>query len=80
MDYSKFLKRIGVTTMYENLRRIRKERGMTCEQMGKVIGIQKSTYSKKEHGKVPFTLTDAEKISNFFKIPVQQIFFGNVMS
>ena len=66
--------------MYENLRSLRKKRGLTCEQMAKVIGVQKSTYSKKERGAVTFTLADAEKISVFLKIPIEQIFFANNVS
>ena len=66
--------------MYENLRRIRKERGMTCEQMGGILGVKMGTYSKKERKQIPFSLEEAKKISNLFRISIEKIFFANSIS
>ena len=60
--------------MYENLRSIRKKRGLTCEQMAKVIDVKTGTYNKKERGDIIFSLPDAKKISDFFGLPVESIF------
>ena len=63
--------------MYENLRSIRKKHGLTCEQMAKVIDVKTGTYSKEERGDIIFSLPDAKKISDFFGLPVESIFFAN---
>ena len=44
------------------------------ESFGKIIGVSKVNYSKKENGKVKFTLIEAYKISNHFKKPIEEIF------
>ena len=66
--------------MYENLRRIRKERGMTCEQMGELLNIATTTYSKKERGKIPVTLKEAKIAADFFGDSIDSIFFENTLS
>ena len=63
--------------MFTQLQEIRKKQEATCEDMAKILGLKaKSTYQKKETGKIPFTLGEAKKISDYFKLSIETIFFG----
>lgn len=67
--------------MFERLREMREERGITCEAMAKELGLKtKAAYSKKELGRTPFSLKDAKKISEIFGQPIESIFFENEVS
>lgn len=62
--------------VFGKLRQIREEKGFTCEAMAAFLGLQtKSAYSKKERGRVPFTLQEAKKISEIFGMGIEEIFF-----
>lgn len=61
--------------MFERLRELRKEKGLTCEDMAKLLGLgTKAAYSKKELGRTKFTLEDARKISCVFGKDIDDIF------
>lgn len=50
--------------MFDNLRKLRKNKGFTCQTMSELMGLEtKSAYSKKELGKTKISLDDARKIS-----------------
>jgi DNA-binding XRE family transcriptional regulator len=67
--------------MFDALRQLRKSKNVTCEDMARVLGLNtKSAYHKKENGKVPFSLSDAKKISDYFGKPVEDIFFDHEVS
>ncbi|WP_196601570.1 helix-turn-helix transcriptional regulator [Pectinatus frisingensis] len=67
--------------MYYNLRKIRKTKGFTCDDMAKKIGLaNKSMYSKRELGRTPFSLEEARKISELFNNSIDVIFFKNKVS
>ncbi|NFA42965.1 XRE family transcriptional regulator [Clostridium botulinum] len=64
--------------MYENLRRIRNNKNISANQMCKLLGlVTKAAYYKKENGTVNFTLMEAKKVSDFFKLSIDEIFFTN---
>ena len=63
--------------MYEVLKNMRKEKGYTCEQMAKIIGVTRPSYFKKERGEIIFSLPDAKKISDFFGKSIEENFFAN---
>lgn len=49
--------------------------------MAKEIGLSnKSSYSKRELGKTPFSLIEAKKVSDLFKASIDTIFFSNEVS
>ena len=54
--------------MYEDLRKIRTE----CAD---VIGVQEACYCKKELGDLKFSLEEAKALADFFKLPVEVLFF-----
>lgn len=45
--------------------------GLSCTQMGKIIGISKSTYLNRLKNPQQLTLREITKICNHFKIPIE---------
>lgn len=67
--------------MFERLRELRKEKGLTCEDMAKLLGLDtKAAYSKKELGRTKFSLDDARKVSRVLGKSIDDIFFTNEIS
>ena len=46
--------------MYEDLRKIRTERGIRLKECADVIGVQEACYCKKELGDLKFSLEDGK--------------------
>jgi len=62
--------------MYKNLRVLRNNNSVSVEKLCEILGLAtKAAYYKKENGNVKFTLVEAKKISDFFKISIDDIFF-----
>lgn len=57
-----------------NLKILRQRNKLTQKQLGKVLNIEQSTYSKLESGKTRLKEEDAETLSEFYKIPLSYIF------
>lgn len=67
--------------MFERLRCLRQEKGLTCEQMAEVMGLEtKAGYSKKELGRTKFTLAEAKKVSEILGYSIEEIFYANEVS
>ncbi len=67
--------------MFERLRELRKAKGLTCENMAELMGLEtKGAYSKKELGQTKFSLEDARKVSIVLGYSVEDIFFENEVS
>lgn len=67
--------------MFENLRTIRNQKCISGEKMAEILGLQtKAAYYKKEAGTVKVTLAEAKKISDFFGLPIEVIFFPDEVS
>jgi hypothetical protein len=64
----------GVKQMYEDLRKIRTERGIRLKECADVIGVQEACYCKKELGDLKFSLEEAKALAEFFKLPVEVLF------
>lgn len=58
------------------IKKFRESLGQTQEEFAAIIHVSKVNYSKKENGKVKFSLDEAFLISNHFKKPIEAI-FGN---
>lgn len=58
------------------IRRFRESLGLKQEDIAEIIHVSKVNYSKKENGKVKFSLNEAFLISNHFEKPIETI-FGN---
>lgn len=64
--------------MYEKLRKIRLEKGLTLLQMSKALGYSSpNAYARKEKGERRFTLDEVAIISNIFKLSIEEIFFDD---
>lgn len=64
--------------MYENLREIRNNRNISAIEMAKVLGLQtKAAYYKKESGLIKFSLEEANLISQYFDMKIEDIFFDD---
>lgn len=67
--------------MYENLRAIRNARNISALDMAEVLGLQtKAAYYKKESGNIRFSLEEANKISKFLDMKIEDIFFDDEVS
>ena len=62
------------------IRNFRESLGMKQEEFAAIINVSKVNYSKKENGKVKFSLNEAYTISNHFKKPIETIFGNNEVS
>lgn len=57
------------------LKSLRLAKGYSCQKMADKMGITKSTYNKKENGKMSLSLIDARKISGILGRSIDDIFF-----
>jgi len=63
--------------VYEHLKKIREKNNITQEEMAKLLGYKhKSAYGKLEKGERKISLEQAKKISDFFKMKIEEIFFN----
>lgn len=63
--------------MYDNLKKLRTNKKITLLQMSKLLGYNSpNAYSRKEKGERKFTLNEAERISKFFNLSIEEIFFN----
>ena len=53
---------------------LRKQRKLSQPSMAKIIGVHRVSYTNKELGKLEFTQDEMFKISNYFGLPIDQIF------
>ena len=67
--------------MFEKLREIRTQKGVTCKQLAELLGLKtRGAYQKKEMGNVPFTLEEAKRIADFFRMDINDVFFAHEVS
>lgn len=62
--------------MRQRLIKLRKERGMTQQQVAEILGITRSFYGMIETGDRNPTLELAKRIAELFQVEIEQIFFG----
>lgn len=62
------------------IRKFRESLGMKQEDFAEIIHVSKVNYSKKENGKVKFSLDEAFLISNHFNKPIEKIFSNDEVS
>lgn len=62
------------------IKKFRESLGMTQEEFADIIHVSKVNYSKKENGKVKFSLNEAFIISKHFNKPIESIFENNKVS
>lgn len=60
--------------MKNNIRKLRRERGLRQEDLAKILGVTRQTIIAIENNKYNPTLELAMKIARFLKMPVEDIF------
>lgn len=63
--------------MNNNLKKIRKEKGLTQIQLAKLVGVTNDYISQIERGVRSPGLTTAKKISDLLEKNIEEIFFKN---
>ena len=58
----------------EKLRRVRKQKGFTQQQIADIIATDVSNYSRKEGGSVKIIHDEWNKIAKFLEVPLEDIF------
>ena len=58
----------------ESLKDLRKKRGLTQKELGKILGLDSTSVSKYELSKRIPSLRNAFKLANFFNVPIEEIF------
>ena len=66
------MKAIGTTAA--NVRRQRRSLDLTQRQIADTLGIDQSSVSLKERGRVPFTLDQLEALADLFGVPLAALF------
>ena len=61
--------------MKNNVRRLRKEKGLTQEQIAELIGVSRQTINAIEKEKFDPSLPTAFKIAKVFDQPIEAFFF-----
>jgi putative transcriptional regulator len=60
--------------VYSNLVKLRKERGISQQQMADLVGCSLRSYNRNENGHANFKINEMEIIKNHFKLPMDEIF------
>lgn len=60
-------------TLGERIRKLREERGMTQDELGKKLGVQKSTISMYEHGHREPAIQKLIALSTLFDIDMNEL-------
>lgn len=60
--------------MFRKLKGILTMNGMTQQDLANLLGLSASTLNFKINGKTEFTLNEAKKISDYFKMSIEDIF------
>lgn len=62
--------------MCEKLKKLRQNNNVPTKKLLNALGLKSfSAYYKKESGRLRFSLMEAKIISDFFKMPIEEIFF-----
>lgn len=62
------------------LRELREQSGLKQDELAVIIGVSPPNYCKKESGEIRVSLIEAKKISDFYKMPIEDIFFNTEVS
>lgn len=60
---------------HSKLKGLRAEKGLSMEDMAKILGMSRSSYIAKENAQRDFTFTEMYIIRNYFKVSAEDIFF-----
>ena len=69
---------IRMNTYIQKIKDLRTEKKLSQEQVAKVIGVSRPTYTAIEAGKQKLDIEEAQKLSSFFGIGLNELLSGNV--
>ncbi len=61
--------------IYNQIKKMRTEKGVTQEQLGEAVGVSRQTIVAIEKGNYTPSLALAMSLARFFKISVEELFF-----
>jgi len=70
---------INSTITPENLKMLRAKFGNTQYELSKLLNLSVAQFSKKEKGLAPFTLVEAKIIADYYNLPIEDVFFRNIV-
>lgn len=62
------------------LRELRDDAGLKQDEIARMLGMSLPNYNKKENGEIKVSLSEAKKISDFYGLSIENIFFNNIVS
>lgn len=62
------------------IRRLREKRHLTQAEMADYLGMSLANYGKKENNQIRFSINEAKRLSDFFGLSIEQIFFDDKFS
>ena len=60
----------------KNIRELRKKHGLSLRALAEAIGVSHNTLATYEKNNVMPTITNALKVSEYFKVPVEYLVYG----
>lgn len=66
--------------MQIKLRKLREDRKVSQEEMGKLLSISQPQYQRKEAGYAPFSLEECSALATYFDVSLESIFDLNSLS
>ncbi len=66
--------------MTSKIKHLRIQNKKKQEDMAELLNISKANYSKKENGKLRFSLSEAYQIAQFYNKSIEDIFFKHEVS
>lgn len=69
---------IRMNTYIQKIKELRTEKGLSQEQVARVIGVSRPTYTAIEAGKQKLDLEEAQKLAKSFGIGVDELVSGNI--
>ena len=76
---SSLLYNAGMTDIAKHLKAIRNEHGLSIRQLVQEIGVSPNTIATYERNDVVPTVTNAVKICDYFKVPVEYLLHGKLI-
>lgn len=58
----------------DNIKRLRKNKGLKQQELAEILGIKRNTYSDWENGKTEPSFDNLVKLADFFNVPLDWLF------
>lgn len=65
-----------MTSIGENIKRIREEKGLTQQQLADLVSMHRSNYSKVESGQRELSVTALSKVAKYFEVTLDELVYA----